>query len=422
VNIPEIEKRILEFWKKEKIFEKSLEKESPKGDYVFYDGPPFATGTPHYGHIAASLIKDMVPRHWTMRGYRVERKWGWDCHGLPIENIVEKELKLKDKKDIERIGIDKFNEACRNKVLLYAKEWRKVIDRLGRWVDMDNDYKTMDLDFMESVWWGFKQLWDQKLIYEDYKSLHICPRCETTLSQSEVGQGYKNVKDIAVIAKFELEDEPGTFILAWTTTPWTLISNVALAVGKDIDYIKFSIKNHSEISDGIYVSSKKNFDDYSAGEIKILEKLKGAKLEGKRYKPLFDYYLKQDLNNKENLYSIQIADFVSTEEGTGIVHIAPAFGEDDMSLGKEKNLPFIQHVEMNGRIKKEAKDFADLEVKPKNDSLATDKKVVDYLKKKDLLFFKEEYAHSYPHCWRCEAPLLNYAANSWFVAVTAIKG
>ncbi|GAF80499.1 unnamed protein product, partial [marine sediment metagenome] len=402
---PEIEKRILEFWNKNKIFEKSLKKKSPKGDFVFYDGPPFATGTPHYGHIVASLIKDIVPRYWTMQGYRVERKWGWDCHGLPIENIVEEELKLKDKKDIEKTGVDKFNETCRSKVLTYAKEWQKVVGRLGRWVDMDNAYKTMDLDYMESIWWVFKQLWDKKLIYKGHKSMHVCPRCETTLSQSEVTQGYKDVKDIAVTIKFELEDEPGTFVLAWTTTPWTLIGNVALAVNKDIDYVKFKYK------DEIYITSKKDFDDYDKG--KILKKFKGKELVGKKYKPLFNYY------SEENLYTIQSADFVDVEEGTGIVHIAPAFGEDDINLGREKNLPFIQHVNMDGRIKKQAKDFAGLEVRPKDDSLSTDKKIVNYLGKK--VFFKEEYTHSYPHCWRCDSPLLNYATDSWFVNVLKIK-
>lgn len=418
MDIPEIEKKILEFWKKNKIFEKSLKKKSPKGDFVFYDGPPFATGTPHYGHLVASLMKDIVPRYWTMQGYRVERKWGWDCHGLPIENIVEEEMGSKSKKDIEKIGIERFNEICRSKVLMFAEEWRKVIDRLGRWADMDNDYKTMDLDYMESIWWVFKQLWDKKLIYKGYKSMHICPRCETTLSQSEVTQGYKDVKDIGVTAKFELVDEPGTFVLAWTTTPWTLIGNVALAVNKDIDYIKFSIKDYPGSPDGTYIVSKKDFDENSNKQAKILEKIKGKNLIGKKYKPLFPYYSNQNL---ENIYTIQEADFVDVEEGTGVVHIAPAFGEDDMNLGKEKNLPFIQHVQMDGRLKKQVKDFAGLEVRPKNSPLSTDKKIIEYLKKKDLLFLEEEYTHSYPHCWRCESPLLNYATDSWFVNVTKIK-
>ena len=367
-----------------------------------------------------------------MQGYHVERKWGWDCHGLPIENIVEKELGLKNKKDIEEIGIARFNEACQSKVLIYAKEWQKIVERLGRWVDMENAYKTMDLDFMESVWWTFKQLWDKKLIYKGHKSMHICPRCETTLSQSEVSQGYEEIEDISATLKFELVGEPRTFLLAWTTTPWTLIGNVALAIGKNIDYVKFSVKNYPGISDGTYITSKIYFENYKEEikvqkrkdkniRVKVLEKLKGKNLLGEKYKPLFDYYLKKDLENKGNLYTIQAADFVTVEEGTGIVHIAPAFGEDDMNLGKTKKLPFIQHVRMNGKFTDEVKDFSGLEVKPKNAPQSTDKKIIEYLKKKNLVFKVEKFVHSYPHCWRCDSPLLNYATNSWFVKVTALK-
>src|SRR3990167_688667 len=232
------EEGILDFWRTNDIFNKSVQKDAPKGDYVFYDGPPFATGLPHYGHIVASVIKDVVPRYWTMRGYRVPRVWGWDCHGLPIENIVEKELGFKHKKDILAYGVDKFNETCRARVLTFAADWEKIIPRIGRWADMKHAYRTMDKPFMKSVWWVFKEIYDKGLVYEDYRSMHICPRCETTLSQQEVAEGYKNVKDIAVTAKFELVDEPGTYFLAWTTTPWTLPGNVALAVGAGIAYVK----------------------------------------------------------------------------------------------------------------------------------------------------------------------------------------
>jgi isoleucyl-tRNA synthetase len=258
-KFPEMEKNIIDFWNENKIFEKSMENRKGTKEYTFYDGPPFATGTPHYGHIVASLLKDVVPRYWTMRGFYVERKWGWDCHGLPIENIVEKEMGSKKKKDIEEMGVDAFNEKCRSKVLTYVDVWEKVVERMGRWADMKNAYRTMDKDYMESVWWVFKELWDKDLIYEDYRSMHICPRCETTLSQQEVSEGYKDVKDLSVIAKFELisdnnDDttpqsppqgggEAKTFVLAWTTTPWTLPGNVALAVGEDINYIKLKIKN-----------------------------------------------------------------------------------------------------------------------------------------------------------------------------------
>jgi len=431
--------------KEKDIFNKTLEKDSPKGDFIFYDGPPFATGLPHYGHIVASLMKDMVPRYFTMKGYHVDRKWGWDCHGLPIENIVEKELGLKHKKDIENYGVAKFNETCESKVFLYAAEWRKTVERMGRWVDMDNDYKTMDRDFMESVWWVFKQLWDKDLIYQSRRSIHICPRCETTLSQSEVGQGYKDVKDISATAKFELIDEPNTFVLAWTTTPWTLPGNLALAVGKDIDYIELKIKDSKlKIEENLVVAkntASKLFSSYQIVlfkekekkiiiresfnsediEIPIVKEFKGSELVGKKYKPLFDYYQNKGLENEANGWTIYAGDFVSTEEGTGIVHIAPGFGEDDFNFGKEYNLPFVQHVGMDGCFTPEIIDFAGQAVKPKGEPTKTDKTIVEYLSARNLLFKSEEYEHSYPHCWRCDSPLLNYTTASWFVAVEKIK-
>jgi len=416
-NFSEAERSILSFWQDGGIFDKSLVKDSPKGDYVFYDGPPFATGTPHYGHVVASVMKDVVPRYQTMRGYHVERKWGWDCHGLPIENIVEKELGTKNKKDIEELGVGKFNDMCRAKVMTYAKEWERVISRLGRWVDFDNAYKTMDLNYMESVWWTFKQLWDKGLIYKDYRSMYICPRCETTLSQSEVTEGYKDIKDLSAIAKFELVDEPGTFVLAWTTTPWTLIGNVALAVGKEIEYVKVKFDGAN------YILAKGRLEEvFKNKDYKVLDACKGSDLIGQAYKPLFNYYSEdKNLENRDNGWKIYAADFVTTEDGTGVVHIAPAFGEDDMNLGKQESLPFIQHVGLDGMFKKEVADFPGLHVKPREDHLATDVEIIKYLAAHNLLFSKEKYEHSYPHCWRCDTPLINYAASSWFVGVTKIK-
>lgn len=432
-NFPQIEEKILKLWAEKDIFKKSLTKDSPNGEYSFYDGPPFATGLPHYGHLVASLMKDMVPRFWTMRGYHVERRWGWDCHGLPIENIVEKELGLKQKKDIIALGVDKFNEACRSKVMVYATEWRKIIERFGRWVDMDNDYKTMDSSFMESVWWVFKQLWDKGLVYQSYKSMHICPRCETTLSQSEVAEGYQDTEDISVTVKFELENEPGTYVLAWTTTPWTLPGNAALAVGKDIDYVRVETIHELSQQNGIFeLSGQRRFESYilsksifeqwpNKDEYKVVEEFKGSKLVGKKYKPLFDYFKNEKLEHQENAWKIYAADFVTTTDGTGVVHIAPAFGEDDMNLGKKENLPFIQHVGIDGRFTSEVLDWPGLEVKPKEKPQATDLLVVEYLKSKNLLFAQENYTHSYPHCWRCDTPLLNYNTSSYFVAVEKIK-
>ncbi|MFZ3043738.1 MAG: isoleucine--tRNA ligase [Minisyncoccia bacterium] len=408
------EEATLAFWERESIFEKSLAKESPKGEYVFYDGPPFATGTPHYGHIVASVIKDAVPRFWTMRGYHVPRKWGWDCHGLPIENIVEKELGFKHKKDIKAYGVAKFNEKCRESVLTYVDYWKTFIPRIGRWADMEHAYLTMDKPFMESVWWVFKQLYDKGLVYEDYRSMHICPRCETTLSQAEVAEGYKDVKDIAVTVKFKLKNPEklglsgDVYMLAWTTTPWTLPGNVALAVGADIAY-------GVEHMNGETVIQKKEKGEFT-----------GRELVGLEYEPLFDYYSNDTtLKNRENGWKVYAADFITTDTGTGIAHEAPAFGADDWELLKKVNLPFVQHVNYDGTMKSEVRDFSDMEVKPRSDDdsvrLGTDIAVLKYLQEHGLLFAKENIAHSYPHCWRCDTPLLNYATSSWFVSVTKIK-
>lgn len=416
-SFPKMEEKVLNFWETNDIFNKSLKQKSPQGDYVFYDGPPFATGTPHYGHIVASIMKDIVPRYATMRGYHVDRKWGWDCHGLPIENIVEKELGTKTKKEIIDLGVAKFNDLCRSKVLTYVDEWKKVIGRLGRWADMDNAYRTMDLSFMDSIWWAFKQLWDKGLIYKDYRSMHICPRCETTLSQSEVAEGYRDIKDLSCIAKFELVEGPGTYILAWTTTPWTLIGNVALAVGGEIEYVKI------KVGDELYILAKERLGDVMKdSKFEIVQNLLGKDLVGKSYKPLFDYYSNdQTLVNYENGWQIYAADFVTTTDGTGVVHIAPAFGEDDMNLGKTYHLPFVQHVGMDGLFQSEVKDFVGLHVKPLEDHSSSDVEIIKYLASHNLLFHKEKYEHSYPHCWRCDTPLINYAASSWFVSVTKIK-
>ncbi len=410
------EEKIMKFWEENKIFDRSLEKNPADRSYVFYDGPPFATGLPHYGHLVAGTMKDVIPRYWTMKGYRVERKWGWDCHGLPIENLIEKELELKNKKDIEDMGIDRFNEACRSSVLRYAEEWKKTVGRMGRWVDMENDYKTMDPDYMESIWWVFKSLWDKGMIYEGHKPMHICPRCETTLSNFEVTQGYKDVKDISITAKFELVDEPGTFVLAWTTTPWTLPGNVALAVNPDIIYVKVLYNNEYLI-----LAKDRLAEVFKDKQYELIDELESEQLIGKRYKPLFDYFDNDQTENRERAWKIYPADFVNIDEGTGIVHIAPAFGEDDMNLGKANDLPFIQHVGINGRFTEEVSDLAGMEVKPKDDPMSTDVQILKLLASKNKVFHKEKIEHSYPHCWRCDTPLLNYATSSWFVNVTDIK-
>ncbi|MHB8860656.1 MAG: class I tRNA ligase family protein, partial [Minisyncoccota bacterium] len=421
------EEAILAFWNEQKTFEKSLKKESPEGEYVFYDGPPFATGTPHYGHIVASVIKDAMPRYKTMRGYHVPRTWGWDTHGLPIENIVEKELGFAHKKDIVAYGIEKFNERCRAQVIEYVDYWKTFIPRIGRWVDMDNAYSTMDASFMESVWWVFKQVYDKGLVYEDYRSMHICPRCETTLSQQEVAEGYKDVKDISVTAEFPLASDPKTSLLAWTTTPWTLPGNVALAVNSDIEYVTIEKKDEGVGESVRFIIAKNRLEFIFGGqEYTVVKTQKGSDLVGLSYEPPFDYYKKDTtLKNRENGWKVYAADFVTTDTGTGIVHIAPAFGEDDMALGKQENLPFIQHVAYDGTMKSEVTDFAGRPVKPRSDDdkvrLGTDINIIRYLQDHGTFFSKENITHSYPHCWRCDTPLLNYATTSWFISVMKLK-
>jgi isoleucyl-tRNA synthetase len=449
-----MENQVLEFWKDNKIFEATM-RDDGRPAYSFYDGPPFATGLPHYGHVVASLIKDVVPRYWTMKGYRVDRRWGWDCHGLPVENLIEKELSIPNKQAIEDLGIDKFNEACCGSVLRYADEWKEFIPRVGRWVDMENDYKTMNWQYTESIWWVFSELYKKGLVYEGYKSMHMCPRCETTLANFEVTQGYKDITDLSATVKFKLtpesrdklrdeilkqvqdEDtglaESDVYILAWTTTPWTLPGNVALAMGNDIEY---DLVNYG---DARYILAKDKLSSLVYGfpddKSKVVGEFKGSDLVGLSYEPLFAYYTnKEDLANRENGWKIYSGDFVTTEEGTGVVHIAPAFGEDDMNLAREKKLPFVQHVSRSGHFVEFIdslpdadktyfidKDGKGREVKPKRNARETDEKVVEYLKKENILFASENYKHSYPHCWRCDTPLLNYASGSWFVEVTKLK-
>ncbi|MEK9165704.1 MAG: class I tRNA ligase family protein, partial [Patescibacteria group bacterium] len=432
-SFPKIEEEILKFWHERQIFKKSLEKKS-KGEFVFYDGPPFATGLPHYGHIIASAIKDVIPRYKTMQGFCVNRRWGWDCHGLPIENLIEKELELKTKKDIEKLGIDKFNAKCRNSVLRYADEWKKFIPRMARWVDMEADYRTMDNRYIEVIWWIFKQLYDQNLIYEGYKSMHLCPRCETTLSNFEVTLGYKEAKDLAVTVKFKiknsklkipiknlkLSDKDEVYLLAWTTTPWTLPGNMALAVGESIKYYVLSIKG---VEEHYIVAVDRIKEVLRDQDYEIASEIKGSDLVGLEYEPLFNIKLqnsnvKSNPNVKcqnreeewENAFKVYPADFVSTEEGTGIVHIAPAFGEDDLNLGNKENLPFVQHIKTDGSLRLElcsslfdgGNNPAQWRVQLKEVDIG----VLKYLQKHEVLFKKENVKHSYPHCWRCDTPLL----------------
>lgn len=428
MDLPKVEEEILKFWNEDKTFEKSLEQRKDAPLYSFFDGPPFATGLPHYGHILTSAMKDVVPRYWTMRGYKVPRRWGWDCHGLPIENIAEKELGITHKKQIEELGVKKFNDKCREKIFEYVSEWEKIIPRLGRWVDMKNAYKTMDLSYMESVWWVFKQLWDKGLIYEDYRSMHICPRCETTLSQSEVSEGYKVVKDLSVIAKFKIKDQDflnqycdgaETSFIAWTTTPWSIPTTVALAVGNDYTYVVARVGEEQVI----FVGDRLEFVKKFYPEVEIVQELKGRDIVGVHYEhPFGDFYNNHpEIQDNEKVYRTYATDYVDVSEGTGIVTINGAFGEIDMNAARKLGLPIIVNVRMDGTYTEEMGYFADMNVKPIEDTQKTDVEIIKYLASHGALFAKEKYEHSYPHCWRCETPLLNYATSSWFVAVTKVK-
>jgi isoleucyl-tRNA synthetase len=408
VNFPELEKSILQFWKENMMFEKSLEKTKGKPQFVFYDGPPFATGLPHYGHILPGTVKDIVPRYQTMKGKYVERVWGWDCHGLPVENLIEKELNLNSKKDIEKYGIDKFNEACRSRVLRYVAEWEKTIDRMGRWVDFKNAYLTMNARYMESIWWVFKTLWDKKLIYEGFKILPYCYRCATPLSNFETNQGYRDVQDPAVTVAFKLKNENNTFILAWTTTPWTLPSNLALAVGEDLDYVKIDDNGTN------YIFAKALIGRYykDISKIRILEEYKGVKLVGLKYEPLFPYF--KELENKK-AFVVVPGHHVTIESGTGVVHIAPGFGEDDAEIGKKAGLPSVCPVDDEGKFTSDVGDYKGINVKE------ADKIIIKRLKDEKKLIKHETYQHSYPHCWRCDQPLIYKAVTSWFVDTQKIK-
>lgn len=427
------EERVQAFWQAEDIFNKSVSKpagDEPKGDFIFYDGPPFATGLPHYGHILAGTMKDAIPRFWTMNGFRVRRRWGWDCHGLPLENLIEKKLGLANKKDIEEFGIKNFNEEAREAVLEYRDDWQKIIPRLGRFVDMDNDYKTMDSPYTESVWWVFKQLHEKGLVYEGFKSMHMCPRCGTTLSNFEVNLGYKDVKDIAVTVRLPLLDNEGnvtdTSLLVWTTTPWTLPGNMAAAVHRNLDYVKVKVETGGGAE--LMILAKGRLAQLGDLVYELVEEIKGADLIGRSYLPPFNYFVDQDIKGKENAWKIYHGDFVEVgEEGTGAVHIAPAYGEDDMNLAKENNVPIAHHVDFEGRFMPLVTDFAGMLVKPKDDDvtgvshLDADIKVLKYLQESGRVFKKENITHSYPHCWRDDTPLLNYATTSWFVNVPKIK-
>ena len=404
----ELEKDILNFWEEDKTFEKSVHNRDGAAEFVFYDGPPFANGTPHYGHIMVSYVKDVVARFQTMNGKKVERRLGWDCHGLPAEMSAEKQLGVSGRKQIEEYGVEKFNNFCRQDVLKYSGIWVDMFKRIGRWVDFNHDYKTMDLPFMESVIHNFKELYDKGLVYEDYRVLPYSWAAETPLSNFEVNQGYQDKTDNAITVMFKLEN--GMNILVWTTTPWTLPSNLMLAVGLDIDYAIMEENGQKYIlAQALLGRYKKQLEHaVQTGTIK------GKDLVGMSYEPMFPYF--KDLKAK-GAFKVLSGEFVSTEDGTGIVHIAPGFGQDDFDACRayDENFPIVCPVDEAGKFTSEVPDYEGKQV------FETNEPIMQLLKEKGLLVKKEQYTHSYPFCWRTDTPLIYKAMSSWFVKVTEFR-
>ncbi len=395
-----MEERILKLWAVDQSFKKSVDSRPPAKTFTFNDGPPFATGLPHYGHLLAGTIKDIVPRYWTMKGYRVERRFGWDCHGLPIENLIQDKLNLKTVRDIHTFGVDNFNQACRDSVLTYTAEWRKTVGRMGRWVDFDNEYKTMDLSFMESVWWVFKQCFDKGLIYQGYRIQPYSPALATSLSNFEVNQGYRDRQDPSVTLTFPLES--GESFLVWTTTPWTLPSNMALAIHPDLDYELVELDGKK-----YWIAAARREGYFKGQAVNILETRQGKAFAGRRYKPLFEYmpYM------TEKQYTILLADFVSAADGTGVVHIAPSFGEDDFQLGQREGLGLFDPLDAEGRFTNLVPEWEGIGAKD------ADKSILQKLKADGRVFKHETMVHSYPHCWRTDVPLLYRAQKNWFLSL-----
>ncbi|MCB1067893.1 MAG: isoleucine--tRNA ligase [Simkania sp.] len=409
-SFPEREERILEGWLKNKVFQASLKQREKRPLFAFYDGPPFATGLPHYGHMLAGTIKDVVLRYKTMKGYYVPRRFGWDCHGLPVENEIETTYELSKGTSIEQFGIAKFNEECRSIVLRYTKEWERTVNRMGRWIEFKNPYRTMDPTFMETIWWVFGQLWDKDLVYEGFKVMPFSAQLGTPLSNFEANLNYRDVDDPSLIVKFPLVDEPNTFLLVWTTTPWTLPSNLAVTVNDTITYVKVKDKATGDH----YVVSKGRLHAYFKDEAtyEVVETFKGGKLKGKRYHPLFDYFVKQA---SPNAFTVIEDAFVEEEDGTGIVHTAPAFGEADFFVCKKEGIELVCPVDQHGKFTNEVPEYEGQFVKD------ADKDIIRRLKEKKRIFHHGQIRHRYPFCWRSDTPLIYKAVHTWFVSVETIK-
>lgn len=401
----EREKEVIEFWKKNDIFKKSLKIREGHPTFMFYDGPPTANGKPHIGHIETRVFKDVIPRFWTMKGYEVPRKAGWDTHGLPVELEVEKMLGINGKPQIENYGVEPFIQKCKESVWKYKHEWEQMSDRVGFWADMDDPYVTYHDDYIESEWWALKEIHKKGLLYKGHKIVPYCPRCGTSLSSHEVAQGYKDVKETSCIARFKVKNEENTYILAWTTTPWTLPSNVALCVNPKETYVKIKAEDGKK-----YILAEALVPSVIKGEYEIITKYIGDELYGTEYEPLYNF-----AKPEKKAWYVIADNYVTLTDGTGVVHIAPAFGEDDSRVGKDNDLPFVQLVDEQGNFSKETGKWAGTFVKD------ADKLVLKDLEDRGLLFAALPYEHSYPFCWRCDTPLLYYAIDTWFIKMSALR-
>ena len=410
MNFVEREKNIEKFWEDEQIFKKSIDSRKQGPTYTFYDGPPTANGKPHIGHVLTRVIKDMIPRYRAMKGYMVPRKAGWDTHGLPVELEVEKMLGLDGKEQIEQYGLEPFIEHCKESVWKYKGMWEKFSNTVGFWADMEHPYVTYHNSFIESEWWALKEIWNKGLLYKGFKIVPYCPRCGTPLSSHEVAQGYKDVKERSAIAKFPVKGEDA-YILAWTTTPWTLPSNVALCVNPDETYVKVKMKEDGTV---YYMAQALCDTVLGEGTYDVLETFVGKDLEYKEYEPLFDYAVATCEKQHKKAFYVVCDNYVTLTDGTGVVHIAPAFGEDDSKVGRKYDLPFVQLVDGKGEMTKET-PWAGMFCKK------ADPEVLKALRESGLLFSAPVFEHSYPHCWRCDTPLIYYARESWFIKMTAVK-
>jgi isoleucyl-tRNA synthetase len=415
LSFPELEEKVIKLWNEGDTFKRSITQRPEERQFIFYDGPPFATGLPHYGHLVASTLKDIVPRYWAMRGYRVERRFGWDTHGLPIEMEMEKKLGLSGPTSIQEYGVAEFNEACRDNVLRYTNEWEEVVGRLGRWVDFENDYKTMDLSFMESVWWVFKALWDKGLVYQDFRVMPYSWRLSTALSNFEANLDYRDVQDPAVTVSMPLVDEDAS-LLVWTTTPWTLPSNLAIAVGADIEYVKAQRAETEEDQRAYYVAAELLTRVLGEGAV-VFDRVKGSDLVGKQYVPLFDYFADRAMlpYGEGQCFVVIEGQHVTTSDGTGLVHMAPDFGEDDFNACRDLGIDLVQSIDDEGRFRDNIIGLQGKNIKE------SDGEIIAFIKQIGRLYHRDTIQHSYPYCWRSGTPLIYRAVPAWFIKVESLR-